>query len=298
MIWKYSLIFFLWPLLLLATVSNANEQEVSGIFGVSEVTEPLSIAIWIPLASGESVEGMSWYNNDASAIFPEIKPMAGVVGRPDELKNAVIIGEDIAGRSSSWSEFNFARPIASTANGIYIVFEVPTGGALVANGTGGGHGVGYQMGDGMIRCWISTETGTWDALAPEFQMAVVPTIALNKSGNILTLERGRSGADPATLDPNAVELVLESSMVAVPNPFNSTTEIKYALTHSGHVTLELYDIRGRVVQRLVNENRSAGVHSASWNGRDDVGRTVPSGNYLALMRSGGVRIVRRLTLLK
>jgi len=289
---------FLVYLLTMADASIASVPEIDGVFGFEEATEPLSIAVWVPLTEGESVEGLSWYNNDASAVFPAIKAMAGVVDCPDDLANAVLVGQNVMGQSSSWSDFEFDQPIASTSEGIYFLFEIPLGGALIAEGDGGGHGVGYQVGDGLIRCWISTGTGTWDALAPEFQMAVVPTIAANKSGDVLVIERGHSANNSEANDLDTAEESLTSRMVVAPNPFNPTTEIKYALEKGGHVTLDLFDVRGRVVRRLVNANRSTGVHSAVWNGRDDTGRTLPSGTYFARMRSGSVRIVKRLTLIK
>jgi hypothetical protein len=67
-----------------------------------------------------------------------------------------------------------------------------------------------------------------------------------------------------------------------PNPFNPATRIIYRLDQSGPVTLELYDIHGRRVARLVEDgNRSAGTHTVEWNARG-----MASGMYLAVLRNG------------
>jgi flagellar hook assembly protein FlgD len=53
-----------------------------------------------------------------------------------------------------------------------------------------------------------------------------------------------------------------------------------------------------LVQRLVDESREAGAHAATWHGRDNQGRAVPSGVYFARLRSGNVVMTQRLTLIR
>jgi len=85
----------------------------------------------------------------------------------------------------------------------------------------------------------------------------------------------------------------------VPNPFNPVTEISYSLPAATRVNLTVYDLAGRLVRRLVRgENRDAGEHRVSWNGRDDRGRSVASGIYAYRLRTDEVELVRKMTLLK
>jgi hypothetical protein len=65
-----------------------------------------------------------------------------------------------------------------------------------------------------------------------------------------------------------------------PNPFNPTTTIKFKLPHDGFVSIKIYDLTGRLVRTLMNEQKVAGIHSIQWNGTDDVGQKVAAGVYL------------------
>lgn len=72
-----------------------------------------------------------------------------------------------------------------------------------------------------------------------------------------------------------------------PNPFNPRTTIKYDLPEAGPVRLSVFDLAGRLVRTLVEENRPQGSFEAVWDGRDVLGREVSSGTYLARLSFGG-----------
>lgn len=84
-----------------------------------------------------------------------------------------------------------------------------------------------------------------------------------------------------------------------PNPFNPLLELRFFLSTSRSVTLDVFDIRGRRVRRLVDGPQPEGVVERSWDGRDADGRLLASGVYLFVLRDGsGAEHVRRATLLK
>ncbi len=280
------------------TAFPADGVDVSGVFGMAELTEAMSIVIWMPVTEGEAVSGFSWYNNDALAVFRRVRAMAGVVEHPDDLSNAVIVGEEVVGRSSDWSQFTFDRPLASDSDGIYIVFDIPRGGELVHEGEGGGYGVGFQGGSGFIRCWIWSDVGGWDAVDPGFQMAVIPAAEIDKRGDVLVLQRGQGGGRLPTEEGNTPLESAEMTLLAIPNPFNPVTEIEYTTVTSGVVNLGLYNVRGQIVRMLVHAQQEPGTHHATWNGQDHAGRSLPSGMYLARLQVGSMQVVERLTLLK
>ncbi len=85
---------------------------------------------------------------------------------------------------------------------------------------------------------------------------------------------------------------------AAPNPFNPRTTVRYSLPAAQPATLRLYDLRGRLVRTLVDEPRPAGVSEATWDGRDQAGRAVAAGAYLARLQAGGRQTTLRLTLVR
>ncbi|MCK5407328.1 MAG: T9SS type A sorting domain-containing protein, partial [Candidatus Krumholzibacteria bacterium] len=84
-----------------------------------------------------------------------------------------------------------------------------------------------------------------------------------------------------------------------PNPFNPSTTIGFTVAQSGHVTLKIYDVAGRLVRTLVDERRRPGtVYSSKWDGRNDSGERVASGVYFYKLVAGNFTQVRKLVLLK
>jgi ligand-binding sensor domain-containing protein len=86
----------------------------------------------------------------------------------------------------------------------------------------------------------------------------------------------------------------------VPNPFNPSTTISYSVPEGNpvHVSLKLYDIRGRQICTLVDELRDAGVYNVFWDGTDEVGRRVSSGVYFYRIQAGDFVQTRKMVLLK
>ena len=93
----------------------------------------------------------------------------------------------------------------------------------------------------------------------------------------------------------AVRLVLAQNR---PNPFNPATEVDFVLDRDAAVSLRVYDLAGRLVRTLVDEVRSAGPHTASWDGRSDAGRSAASGTYVYRLDAGSSVLMKRMTLLR
>ncbi len=64
-----------------------------------------------------------------------------------------------------------------------------------------------------------------------------------------------------------------------PNPFNPATNIRFSLPSPAAVTLKIYDLTGREVRTLVDEDYPAGFHAVNWNGRNHAGIPVASGIF-------------------
>jgi predicted amidohydrolase YtcJ len=83
-----------------------------------------------------------------------------------------------------------------------------------------------------------------------------------------------------------------------PNPFNSSTEIKYQVAKGVHVTLEVYNILGEKVKILVDKTRTPGHYTVQWNGRNEEGREVSSGVYWYRIITGDFVRIRQMVLQK
>ncbi len=83
-----------------------------------------------------------------------------------------------------------------------------------------------------------------------------------------------------------------------PNPCHLRTVVSYELPSTGTVAVRIYDLRGRVVRTLFDGERSAGLHVATWDGRDDSGRGVASGVYFLKVLSGAAEATGKIVLLQ
>ena len=69
-----------------------------------------------------------------------------------------------------------------------------------------------------------------------------------------------------------------------PNPFNSSTQIRYRIPENGDVTLNIYNILGQQVKTLMDSNQPAGEHITDWDGKDWRSREVASGLYFCRLQ--------------
>ena len=79
-----------------------------------------------------------------------------------------------------------------------------------------------------------------------------------------------------------------------PNPFNPATTMRFETPVDGPVDLVVHDLAGRVVRTLLRDDfRRADRHAVAWDGRDDAGREVAAGVYVArLVTASGSRSLR------
>jgi hypothetical protein len=83
-----------------------------------------------------------------------------------------------------------------------------------------------------------------------------------------------------------------------PNPFNPSTNISFRLTEPELVTLNIYDISGRLLKNLLNTNLSAGSHSVRWDSKDESGKTLAAGVYFYKLSAGENSSTKKMLLIK
>ncbi|MGE3801230.1 MAG: FlgD immunoglobulin-like domain containing protein [Candidatus Kapaibacterium sp.] len=76
----------------------------------------------------------------------------------------------------------------------------------------------------------------------------------------------------------------EAALQNFPNPFSLSTEIRYSVTEQSLVNLSIYDMSGRLVRPLVNEELQPGSYKNNWNGEDASGDLGATGFYLCLLK--------------
>jgi len=78
-----------------------------------------------------------------------------------------------------------------------------------------------------------------------------------------------------------------------PNPFNPVTQINYDIPENAHVKMVVYDMLGKEIKTLVNENKVAGHYMTSFNGVN-----IPSGVYIYKIEAGKFSDVKKMVLVK
>jgi len=137
----------------------------------------------------------------------------------------------------------------------------------------------YNYGDGDYRIFVEARdqygNSTVDSMDVKFRNGIVGI-------------SGDAGSVPA-------EFRLRQNY---PNPFNPSTNLGFRIADFGLVKLEVYDLSGRRIAILVNEELSPGNYLVQWDGRDERGRGVASGIYIYQLRAGSFSQTRKMLLVK
>jgi hypothetical protein len=127
----------------------------------------------------------------------------------------------------------------------------------------------------------------------------VNNTATYKTSYVFRIVSGGPSASPdgreSTIAPSPTLAVPSQFFVQqnYPNPFNPSTTIEFGVPATTHITLRVFDILGREVDRLVEGEVTAGIHRVTWNCAN-----CANGVYLVVMSGDGFSIVRKATFMK
>ncbi len=110
---------------------------------------------------------------------------------------------------------------------------------------------------------------------------------------IINIEKGGTSVGSSVEQPEILHLERST-----PNPFSATTTIKYGIPATGPVRLTVYDLQGRLIITLLNEELPAGYHETEWDGRDASGMYLPGGVYFSRLESSGQVTHGMMTILR
>jgi hypothetical protein len=154
-----------------------------------------------------------------------------------------------------------------------------------------------------VGVWVSTSGGTtWIPFEAGLANAIVYDLEIQRSTRKLVAGTHGRGAWEVDLPPpnsTAAPAVASGPRNLLldpphPNPVRGQTWLRYAARHEGPVTLDVYDVRGRLVGRIAEHSRGDGViRAVPW-----LTDKVAGGVYFAVLRAGGAEIMRRVTVLE
>ena len=133
------------------------------------------------------------------------------------------------------------------------------------------------------------------------------SITIQKPGNYLMKGVGKQGLDIVSISPDYKINVVSTSVDNInseipasfklfqnyPNPFNPSTIINYSIPKTSHIIIKVFDIVGREVVTLINEEKLPGNYNLYFNGSN-----LPSGIYFYSILAGSYTQTKKMVLIK
>ncbi len=144
--------------------------------------------------------------------------------------------------------------------------------------------------------WIyATQQCTLNIVSGPAQISLNPDQLISgTSPNNLTL----LPPAPPDLKNTRESIIQEYAVGTFPNPFNAITQIRYFQENSGLVRIIIYNSLGHQLCVLRDEWNSPGSYKISWDGKDSIGKIVPSGVYYASIATPALKKVYKMLLLR
>ena len=144
-----------------------------------------------------------------------------------------------------------------------------------------------------VNCAVSSDAQLNDEIAVYTNIIILLDIWGNNGVPFVNGE-GIVLIDDVLGNDNSKQIPTEFSLNQIyPNPFNPVVKIHFSVKMFGEVTVRIFDLTGRLVETLINENMEPGYHQVQWKPAN-----IPSGLYFVELRSDSFREIQKITLLK
>ncbi len=155
-----------------------------------------------------------------------------------------------------------------------------------------------------VGCYFTINEGTsWQVLGTD--LPNVPVLDMKFHQATRTLVAGTHGRSmysielPTTSSTNDIPVKVDGYQLSnYPNPFNPLTTISFTLPKVAAVSVDVIDIRGRLVDRLHQGILAEGIHEMRWAGRSRAGLEMPSGLYFVQIKAEGQTTRHKMTLVR
>jgi hypothetical protein len=244
------------------------------------LTIAIAAALMIPI-KGSAENKLTIVQKTANYVVVQLQNTDNIAGLQFSLRssqNIVLADPTSTDRTSgtAWSVSSY-KPNDSTVN--VVIFSLQQ--ESLASGDGYLIQVPFAMSSTIQDCYINLANAV--IAAPNAAKLSVTVEGIKWSSSTIASNVGSSSF---TLGQN------------YPNPFNPSTRLTYTLTKSARVRLSVYDMTGREVNRIVDQNQEAGQFTAQWNSTGKSGQTLASGMYFARLTVDNESVTRKMILLK
>jgi hypothetical protein len=229
-------------------------------------------------------------HSGASAVQGTALPFGGFGALPVLISGAGGSGFPINFRPASLHGFY----TFTSVGGDFLAINV----ALAKNGQGIGGGSGLQVQLGATASYQEFAQDIFYVSADVPDTAIISVLILFSGGPIHAgstytiddLSWGPSAGVKHLEDIRPAQFGLEQNY---PNPFNPSTTVKFSIPENGFVTLKIYDVMGREVSTVVEQQLSTGSYETTF-----AAGSLASGMYLCRLTAGGKVETRRMILMK
>jgi hypothetical protein len=257
---------------------------------VKPVTERSCVAVRVDVPANQAISGIRWFNGSSSQGYSKVLLASGEDVKPPVYSEAIVLGENVTGTASQWSEMTFTEPVASLTGTLFVLLQYPPNYSPVEGELP--VGVGYKEQKGAAHYFVSGDGDHWLKVSQSWELMIEPVYVAREPDMIA--KRAPEEKD----EPGVEKIPSDFALKTYPNPFNPETQLELSLPQRTRVSVKIFDLKGRLIRTLFNGDLEAGTAVLNWQGKDDQGRRIGSGVYFALVQAGEKSLTNRLVLIK
>ncbi len=213
-------------------------------------------------------------------------------------------------KTASFCHFQLATTVEQIMDSLLIngpdngFAELPVEFSVNRARTNYGHWLEYRFdwGDGSLSAWSAdtlavhtwSKTGSYQ-IHVQGRCPIDTMLVLDANSIKIEIAAPSSVAGQPTAGPLPIDWDLQQNY---PNPFNPTTFIRFQMPDKAHVCIEIYNLLGKKVKTLLDEQRPAGYHQIAWHADDASAQKLASGEYLCRMKTAKYEKYIKLLLIR